>query len=363
MLFEQGFPNFTFGSHASSFLPLFIGNCLQDFDASSIILSDYFTTTLFFDQAGLTSEVLTALNLPIFAIDTWDSSKSPEDIDLFIDGSRRVTTWPDVVKSICPAPFLALDSTPAVYASLPEPISLSKTARAELRSAIGLSDNSRAVLFCSAGWQHAHFESEAGRRLRGALPLLVADLVSRIGKNVHLVHVGPSEYDLNGKMNGRYHFMSPCSPRAFDELLASMDLLLSANISATTIAKAMLCEVPTLVLQNSFLVRTKEEAEAAMSVPPSAWFRQWLAESVPIYPFALWPLGYHRFLEPLLRENSYVDALEVVELLDEERIHSSMSALLFDETERQERLHKQTAYMSDVRCLPTGAEIIWSGLD
>jgi len=174
--------------------------------------------------------------------------------------------------------------------------------------------------------------------------------------------VGPQRYKLGQKLNSRYHWLPPLPPVDFDQLVASMDVLLSMNISATTIAKAMVFEVPTLVLQNSISASTREEAEAAMPCAPSATLAKWLDESMPLFPFVLWPIGYYRYLKPILQDNPYVSALDVAELLHEDRIQSALSSLLFDKTARDEQAHRQASYLSHVRSLPTGAQLVQTAL-
>jgi hypothetical protein len=194
------------------------------------------------------------------------------------------------------------------------------------------------------------------------LPLLIEEYVSRLGPDVHLVHVGPQRYKLGQKLNGRYHWLPPLPPLDFDQLVASMDVLLSMNISATTIAKAMVFDVPTLVVQNSVSGSTREEVEATMPSAPSPALGKWLDESVPLFPFVLWPIGYYRYLKPILQNNPYVRALDVAELLDEGRIQASLSSLLFDKTTRDEQAHRRTGYLSHVRSLPTGAQLVQASL-
>ncbi|HEY6252754.1 MAG TPA: DUF6365 family protein, partial [Candidatus Angelobacter sp.] len=363
-LFEGRFRHLLFSSAASPLLQLYWSNCLSGFRASSIILSDYFTTTLFFVSFGLNPEMLTATGLPIFAIDTWDSSKAVLPIDILIDATRSVELWPGRIKPICPVPFLAPNDTPGAYNSLPEEVATTRRIRRHVRHTLGIGEQEKAVFFCTAEWQHPNYESQsdAARRCGALLPRLVAEYLSRLGNSVHLVHVGPKAYDLKAQMGTRYHWLPPLPPTEFDTLLASTDLLLTANISATTIAKAMVVGVPTLVLQNSISASTPEEAEAAMTRKPSPQLRAWLQDSVPLYPFALWPLGYHRFLGNILQNNPYVRGLELTELLDEEQVEAALARLLFDDSARQEHAHRQAAYLAQVRSLPMGPQVIQAGL-
>jgi hypothetical protein len=368
----KDFPCLTFSSDAAPLLPFYLSDCLNTCHPSSIILSDFLTTAFFLEGLGKGSHLVTSLNLPMFAIDIWDSSKTPDRIDLFVGGSdKNIPRWDGEIKYICPVPFLLPHSASEFYRCLPERTAFAEQTRQQIRAELGLGSSSKAVLLCTAEWQHPGLhpvgiregsEQEKqwanGKRVAELVPLLVSDYLSRLGEDVHLVHVGPQAYDLKEHLDGRYHWMASLAPAKFDQLLAAMDLLLSANISATTIAKAMVYEVPVLVLQNSVSAASREEAEASLPEPASQAMREWLEKVVPLFPFALWPLGYHRFLAPLLRDNPYVAALQMVELLHEGEVEAALSALLFDSAARENQAHRQANYLAQVRALPTGAQLI-----
>ena len=361
-LFSSDFAHQLFPSHASPFFPLYLSDCLESFAADSLILSDYFTTTLFFESFGLHPEVLVSRGRPLFAIDTWDYEKVSDKIDLFVSGCRTVSLWPDHVIPLRPVPFLQPEPGRGAYRTLPVRSVVSEQKRNGLRRTYGVPAGAKAVLFCTATWQHAEYESEAGRRMAQSLPRLLADFLAAAGDQVHLVHVGPQAYPLSERMAGRYHWLPALSPGDFDALLASMDLLLSANISATTITKAMVLHVPVLVVENSVAAGSLEQAMAALPHPPSALLESWLRQSLPLFPFSLWPLGYHRFLTPVLRNNPYVDALERVEMLDEATMRRTLATLLFDSVAREEHCHRQQIYLDKVRSLPSGAQCVRAGL-
>jgi hypothetical protein len=359
-LLEGTLPHTTFGTAAAPLFSIYLNSCVAGFKPSSIILSDYFTTTLFFELYGLDPSILTSLGIPIFAIDTWDSAKASSTIDVLMNDYRTVALWPGKVKSICPVPFLAPHNKSGFYGSLPEKVSITSKIRRHLRHALGIGDAARGVLFCTGAWQHPNYDShsDSARRCAASLPLLIGEYISRLGPDVHLVHVGPQRYKLEEQLNNRYHWLPSLPPIDFDQLVAGMDLFLSMNISATTIAKAMVFNVPTLVIQNSVSAGTREEAEAAMPCPPSPALLKWLDRSLPLFPFVLWPIGYYRYLKPILQDNPYVAVLDVAELLHEDRIHALLSSLLFNQAARDEQAHRQAHYLSHVRSLPTGAQLV-----
>jgi Family of unknown function (DUF6365) len=175
------------------------------------------------------------------------------------------------------------------------------------------------------------------------------------------VHVGPEPLKLRDA-DSRYIWMPSLSPENFDRLLGSVDLFLSANISATTIGRAIAAGVPVLVVQNSCRADTVEGAEEWIGRAVSEHLKAWLHRSVPLYPFSLWPLGYWQFLKPLLQDNPYREALEVVELTDEAQCIEQCRLLLFDAAARDRTLGRHAAYASKARSLPTAAEVIYSYL-
>jgi hypothetical protein len=366
LLDEWGTQCSTISSLAAPLLQLYITSSLQKFAASSIILSDYLITTLFFDRYGLDSKMLSSFGLPIFAIDTWDSGRTQQKkIDLLVNEQSVRSLWPEIVQPICPVPFLAPGREPGYYSSLPQAVSVPRKIRRHLHHTLGVDEASKAVLFCTAEWQHPNYDStdNAARKCAAAMPLLIADYLSRVGDSVHLVHVGPRPFDLQGRLEGRYHWLPPLRPPDFDMLVASMDLFLSANISATTIAKAMASGVPVFVLQNSVRASSREEAEAASPNPLSDGLKRWLDDALPLFPFALWPLGYHQLITPLLANNPYVSALDAAEMLDEQRVEAALRSLLFDSSAKEDQQHRQALYLDEVKRLPRGPELIHSALE
>jgi CheY-like chemotaxis protein len=217
---------------------------------------------------------------------------------------------------------------------------------------------------CSANeWARLGAQWHGARRLAASLPALVGHYLSRLGDSVHLVHVGPRSFELAGQLNGRYHWLPSLTPGEFDAVLARADLFLSANITGTTVAKALTRAIPVMVLHNSVSASTVAEAETQAGAELSPALREWLEQAVPLSPFTLWPLGYTRFLEPILQGNPYTAALERVEILQEEQVEASLASLLFDAVAREDQIHRQDSYVREVGALPRGADLVTAGLE
>lgn len=355
--------------HMGPLMGVYIENVLASYDPNVVILADYFGNANFLVRMGVSSDCLVPESARIFAVDSWDYERTGYQVDTTSGQSIRVgpntgddeSHWHKQFESIAcklkPVPMVAPDESTGSFCTLTSPATLHARGRREWRHRIGLGDHDKTVLFCSNRWQHQGPGGPFGNQAE-ALPKLLAQYLARLGESVHLVHVGPQSYDLEPQLKNRYHLLPPLAPSDFESMIAGIDLMVSANISATTIAKAMTYGVPVVVLQNSISVASREEAEAAMAGKSSDWLRTWLSQAVPLRPFSLWPLGFHRFLAPLLQDNPYVAALDIVEILDEVHTESTVAGLLFDPARREDQLHRQAGYMNQVRSLLTGAQTI-----
>ncbi|HET7871081.1 MAG TPA: DUF6365 family protein [Terriglobales bacterium] len=344
-------------------------NVLATKKPATVILADYFANANFLFRMGVSSDCMLPQGAMIFAVDPWDCERTGYVVDMTSgqsvqvgphtgdDASRWYRQFEAIAHKLKPVPMVAPSAAKGRFCTLPRRTAVATEDRELWRQRLGFGDRDRAVLFCTNRWQHQRADG-LFKKQADALPRLLAQYIARLGESVHLVHLGPEAYDLGIQLGKRYHWLPPVAPADFESMIAGMDLMVSANISATTIAKAMTHGVPVLVLQNSVSVTSCEDAETALASGSSVWLRAWLEQAVPLLPFSLWPVGFHRFLTPLLRDNPYVAALDIAEILDERGTEATLAGLLFEPSSREDHLHRQTAYLNQIRSLPTGAETI-----
>jgi hypothetical protein len=336
----------------------------------TIVLCDYPSNATVLQQNGVAPTTLLRKDVRTCALDIWDAELTGSAPDVF--GRRQAdaaaSAWIDVMdrtETLHPVPILwprtsgQGGAAQRHFCNLPPTDRPTSAERAETAASLGIGRGEKMVLFCTAKWQHLEFASEAGRGMAASIPRLVADYIYRSGDDVHLVHVGPQSYAaVEHQLGARYHRLPPLSTMEFDRVLAASDVLLSANIAASTVARAMLLDVPPLILQNAVQASTVEDAEVAAGAQLSDRLRRWLADALPLYPFALWPIGFHNFLSPVLSGNPYVDALTIVDILDERGVEMALSRLLRDTAWRGRQLHRQTLYLNRIRSLPSVGELL-----
>ena len=340
---------------------LYIKTCLEVEAPKAIVLCDFYSCATYLGRRGIDPMFLLRCNVPTIALDAWDASEKRDQIDSFgksraagLDSIREVTG------RLVPVP-IGRPTTRGGYCSLPSPLKITNEARRGIRTRnLGIKEGERAVLFCTAGWQH-DVKDPNGSRLAEALPRLLEIYLAQLGPSVRLIHVGPASLAMN-PTNG-YLWLPAVSAADFDRLLGSVDMFLSANISGTTIGRALAAGVPVVVLTNSRSIATIEELEEQGRWDFSPAVQTWLETTLPLYPFSMWPLGYWHYLKPLLHENPYCSAVKVVDLLDETTFIETCGRLLSGANGRDEAMQRQTSYMELVNKLPSAAQLIDSYLN
>lgn len=361
VLRSAGYPHLTVSDAVGAMLPVMVRAMVRKHRPRAIVLSDYATATIHMERHGLDPSFLWDFGIPVAGIDTWDMRRTGVEIDLFGSDCRVISDWferLDVV--LTPAPMAPVEPNGTVYQCLPRVPVVPESAVRDLRGSLGVTEGDRLVLTCSAGWQHARYRSEHGKRLARSFPELMVNLVRNVDKRVHMVHVGPCQYELEDE--GRYVWVPPLDPAKFDLLLASADLLVGANVSSTTISRAMAMGTPNLVLVNSHALE-RAEGLAAIGYERCEEVVSWVARNTPVYPFAMWPLGYHAYLAPLLRRNLYRGAAQVTEVLDGLRVQERIWRVLFDDEGRAGAVRRQERYVSRIREMAGGADLLLERLE
>jgi hypothetical protein len=349
LLAGSGFAASAIGDHVGGLLELYVDQLVARRELASIVLADYFTTDLWLQHHGLSPALLGKHGVPLIAIDTWALARTGTAVDIYWRKQRTVADWSSELDLLLqPVPIAPLDAGDGAYSCLPEPASTSDATRRALRASLGIAPSSPVILFCTALWQQTRYSCPHADRLSRAVPRLLERSLRELDARAHLVHVGPEPYPFD--LDGRYRWLAPQPRERFAAILGGADLLLTANVSATTISKALVSGVPVVAVVNSHEVADASRAEGLPFLDEVS--RAWLAEAAPLYPFAMWPVGYFRYLEPLLRRNPYLDAIRTVELLERRRVIDTIDRLLLDPAERSRAIERQLRYVEEVRRLP-----------
>ncbi|MGH3416223.1 MAG: DUF6365 family protein [Actinocrinis sp.] len=335
---------------------LLVDEVVDGFRPDAIVLSDYFTFHgVFSKRFRLDAWFVESYGLPILPIDIWEWDRSPFKVDVFVgkhlDVSRHILELPVYLR---PVPVAHLDDggDPKV---LPFRLwegdeKVTRRTRNHLRTTFGAPPGARLVLLAVAGWQQGKYDDDNGDRIAAKVPELLAHYLAQLPEQAHFVIVGTVPPALRGLPADRVHTIPSCSPSRFNVLLGSVDLVLTLNVGATTLARAVLSDIPGMCLTNSHGADGDEgiaklEGEFGGLSP---FVRDWLGETTPMYPFRMWPLGFHTFLDPLVTDNPYMSTIVHAELLDEAAVLSGLNRVLFDAGTRDALAAARAGYLAQL---------------
>ena len=320
---------------------------------SSIVLADSCIATEVLEAAGIDTALLFRSRARVIGVDTWDYEITGDTIDLAFGRTRIVKdALSEPAQRLLPAPLLHPEGRATRCRTLSSSLPVAEEDRRRLKASLGLRQADRVVLVCTAPWQVEKDDSDAG------VPALVSAYLAQLDEDVHVVHVGPQASALGRYLGTRYHWQPSLTPARFDLLMGSVDLLLSLNVSATTIGRAISARVPTLVLQSSVEAATPDAAVAALGGARSKSVRRWCDVATVIPRFRVWPLGHFDYLAPVVDRNPYVETFLTCELFDQQGVVGALQRLISDAGSRDALRHRQEAYIARLESLPTPAEAI-----
>lgn len=332
---------------------------VKTYNADSIILADLHSNSIWMKYSNQGSWFLNQNSVPVFAIDIYHLTEDVKWADAFLDRDYDVSYLSTVPRGrITPVPFVSPNATPDVYDALPAVVQVSDQDKKQILHELGFGKDEKLLLMVGAKWQTPSFWQDIHiRRAAMRVPNLISYYVSRI-PNIRIVHVGPEPYHIDRNLEGRYHWVNQLEPKRYQAILASADIFLTCNLSSNTLASAVALGIPSLLVRNSFRVRTIDEAISKIPGKPSEKLLTWLQEAVPINCFYNWPGGYYRLLSRLLSNNPYCETFETAELFHEDEVIEKCHKLVFDSTARMKMREHQEKYVSLVHTLPAGADLI-----
>jgi hypothetical protein len=341
---------------------LLVDEAIATFRPDAIVLADYLTHCRTFSRRyHLDPWFIESHGLPVIPIDIWELEKTSFTVDLATDDESDVNEhFRDLPAQLRPVPLAHLEPDGTCRA---RPFRVwdgedrvSARTRNHLRTTLGLEKQDKLVLLATAAWQLGKGikHREQVIPVRDAMPRILAHCLRQLPPQTHFLLAGEAPEALIDPPGNRVHRLPPCLPERFGNLLGAADAILSMNIAATTVTRAVMAGVPAMVLGNRFDIRDTEDAEKAEAEIGgfSPMVRDQLAGAMPLYPFRLWPLSYYRFLTPLLTDNPFTGAVTQAEILDEQAVTAGLTRLLYDQPTRSEALARQSAYADRVRALP-----------
>ena len=354
VLRRSGVPFTTIEPRMGRLVRLLVDEDVRQFKPDAIVLADYYTYTgVFRERFGLDSWFIEEYGVPILPIDIWEWDKTSCAVDMFEEDRPTDKKILDMDVFLRPVPLAHPDREGRAY-----PFRLwegtervTRRTKRHLYETFGLGSRDRLVLLTIAPWQHMaedKYLSSIGTHVLRGVPRLLAHYLAQLPDTTHFLIIGEVPPELAALPGSRVHALPPCSPARFTTMLGASDLVLSLNIGATTLGRAVLSDIPAVVLTNGFAV---PDAAAIGSVEAklgglTSGVRSWLGDMLPLHQMRMWPLGFWEFLEPILAGNPYTGAFTDLELLDEPAVVQGLERALYDPATRDRLAAGRAQYLS-----------------
>jgi hypothetical protein len=304
-------------------LKLYLEDVLARSAPAAILLCDGESVLHAFDRLNLDPGLLAKTGARVFAVDTWNLSESGLEADA-AGGTQPLQPWPDWLEPVRLAPLSRLGGEGVCSGLFPSP--------AAPRRATGR----RVVMLSTSPWQHGRPSGEREAATRREVPALLAEAIAQV-EGLELVHVGPEPLPGFEPLGSRYRHLSALPPADYLRLMAESAVYLSLSPVCAAQVKALGLGIPVLLVQHA-------EPGAALERLP--------------YPFRVWPLGYARFLEPVLKDNPLLEAVTTVELSRPRELVRALRSLSLEGPARERALARQASYVESVMALPRPASYI-----
>lgn len=200
------------------------------------------------------------------------------------------------------------------------------------------------ILITSAKWQIDR-TFKIHRKYIEACIRAMEEIFLALPESVRVVSLGTQSLFLKRRHPNFIHEDS-VPPDEFREIMATTDLIISNNFISTSMIRAVLRGIPTMLIQNSYLKRDGVKKWIGRDMPAEPK----LLESCDIaYPFRVFPIGWFAFLQGIVRKNPFYRLPWIGELFEPSKTSETIVSILGERSVSNDIPRKQ--YMEQLNRL------------
>ncbi|WP_265445249.1 DUF6365 family protein [Acetivibrio straminisolvens] len=326
-----------------------------------VILSDFLNYYFCEKHYGITVEDLKIFKGKLGTFDNfcWDLDRQGMDTYGF---NAKTVSKVDITKfgfrlTPCPIanPLMKNENNKYYYPLLDEFLPYNQDIKIKHRKELNLPQNKRIILITSAVWQETYKAYPHVTNFVNVANKIYRNILTRIAQNNIVLYVGPKGFFEEGNIPSNIHFLGQLSPDVFEKYATASDLFITRNITSTTLAKLALSGIPSVMLKNSLFFTPKTKDKFKCPFKPTEQVEEILNNLEMCYPYRMYPVGWYTFLEPVIKDNPYINVVNEVELFDEERAVDTIWDIL-ENRETVDRITENVARyrgMLDKLCTPS----------
>ncbi|MCL2718848.1 MAG: DUF6365 family protein [Lachnospiraceae bacterium] len=327
-----------------------------------IILADFLNYHFCTEHYGLMADDLEIFTGKIGTFDNFDWQLTREYVDTY---GFKAWKFADVDVSkysfrLCPCPILAprKSNNNIYYQLITNKLPYDMIQTNYWKNKLGLPNDKKMILFTHATWQETYKAYPHVTAFIEANGKAFEFIIKELAKKYCIICVGATGKYSNME-NPNIYFYKQLSPTLFDRYLLATDLLIARNITSTSLAKAVVSGIPAINFINSISFnKNKMFDKNNLSFEPIKMVSDLLESLDRCYPYRMFPVGWHKFLSPLLKSNPYNDIIINLEQFD---IIGSLTKINYILSDDHNKLNDKVAfYNNSLNLLPKANEIIES---
>lgn len=340
---------------------------VEKFKPDLLLCADVFTMDFSATWSGIDLEMLKSTGIPVGTFDEyeWESTQFIQDYSGKPAKMKgELITNSDFLIRPCPVNRPEqLNIKNIVNCSLFDIDNLLDTYKKDIvkktdwRESLRIPKESKVIMIVNSTWEYVEvgrsFESS---RLMEWMPRIINNYLMELNKPLTILHVGGKKWSFTDQNRIDYRHFVNVDPCNYNRMINCADLFLSTNLISVTLSRAALCGIPVVLFQNDKYVDFNKLSTVVSKMPD--WYQQMAGEVKAVAPFKIFPWGWYRFLEPVMKDNTYGDIFDRAPVFQPKKCMDILHRSLFDEEHLNEIRTKRDKYIALLDSLAS-PEKIW----
>lgn len=301
-----------------------------------IILSDFLNYYFCERHYGLQVEDLKIFSGQIGTIDIfeWEIEKRKMDTYGFAAKTVAEVNINEFGFKLVPCPIAnpILGQTQSVdkmyYPLFEEKINYCEEDKVRLRKELNLPLAQPILLMTAATWQQTYKQYDHVVDFVATTNKVLKMILEKVAKDALIILVGAKDFFGEKETPQNVMLMDKMPTSEFERYAIASDLFVARNITSTTMARLAISGIPCVSISSSVGFTDVGKYKYKFDVLPEV--KELLDKLHICYPYRMFPVGWHMFLKPVVRDNPYMNIVTELELFDVENCVQKIRALLYD---------------------------------
>lgn len=329
-------------------------NIIHEFRPEVILCADVYTMDYASTWSGFNFSYLRAFGLPVGSFDQyeWESSEFTWDFMCSQQVNIRRELITDCHFLIRPCPlnkpghFDGRVFTVPLFSQPPKK-QLTKECWEEK---LGIPKAKKVVFIVNSSWEYV----DVSRSLRLKtmiewMPRIIYEYLAALKEPLAVIHVGPKRWGFPIADSIDYRYFPKLEAELYQACIYCADLFLTTNATSITLSNAVYAQTPAILFQN-FKSLDFTKLTPILPMMPD-WYREMAQQMKQAATFRMFPWGWNHFLEPVFRDNSYVDTFITAPVFEPKKCIALLKKYLFDPVAISELKQRQFNYFSSLESM------------